>query len=127
MTLSASKITTWLACPRRFKFRYVWKIPPPWKASALALGSAVHGALETFHQQRTTGTTIAPDAVAEAEEHEGQEQERHPLHRRRYLPSSRRAQRGMLLCDPFSRTLGVTGRSATASRLSEVTGTPKRR
>jgi putative RecB family exonuclease len=65
IALSASKITTYLQCPRRYKFRYVTKTVPPWKASALALGSAVHGALETFHEQRAVGATIAPEAVAQ--------------------------------------------------------------
>jgi putative RecB family exonuclease len=63
ITLSASKLTTYLQCPRRYKFRYVSKIPPPWKASALALGSAVHGALETFHQQRAEHACMTPEAV----------------------------------------------------------------
>jgi putative RecB family exonuclease len=66
IALSASKITTYLQCPRRYKFRYVTKIVPPWKASALALGSAVHGALETFHQQRVAGgVTMTPESVAQ--------------------------------------------------------------
>ncbi len=64
MTLSASKIGTFLQCGRKFRFRYIDRIPAPWKASALALGSAVHGALQTFHEQRITGATMTPDAVS---------------------------------------------------------------
>jgi CRISPR/Cas system-associated exonuclease Cas4 (RecB family) len=64
MSLSASKITTYLQCPRKFRFRYVLRIPTPWKASALALGSAVHGALETFHEQRSRGASMTPESVA---------------------------------------------------------------
>jgi CRISPR/Cas system-associated exonuclease Cas4 (RecB family) len=64
MTLSASKLTSYLQCPRRFKFRYVTKVRSPWKASALALGSAVHGALETFHEHRSLGESLTPDSVA---------------------------------------------------------------
>ena len=63
ITLSASKITTYLQCPRRYRFRYVMRLQPEWKAAALALGSAVHGALETFHRQRAAGATMAPGAV----------------------------------------------------------------
>lgn len=63
IALSASKITTYLMCPRKFKFRYVLRVPSPWKASALALGSAVHGALETFHEQRAAGASMTPESV----------------------------------------------------------------
>jgi putative RecB family exonuclease len=63
IALSASKVSSYLQCPRRFKFRYVERIPAPWKPSALALGSAVHGALETFHQQRAAGASMAPLSV----------------------------------------------------------------
>lgn len=65
ISLSASKISCYLQCPRKYKFRYVWRIQPAWKASALALGSAVHGALETLHQQRAAGATMTPESVAE--------------------------------------------------------------
>ncbi len=64
ITLSASKISTYLSCGRKFKFRYVWKIPAQWKAAALAFGSAVHGALETFHEQRVSDGTMSPEATA---------------------------------------------------------------
>lgn len=63
IALSASKITTYLQCPRRFKLRYIMRLAPAWKPAALALGSAVHGALETFHQQRAIGASMTPDAV----------------------------------------------------------------
>lgn len=63
MTLSASKIATYLQCPRKYRFRYVERLPSPWKAAALALGSAVHGALETFHEQRMTGGVLSPEAT----------------------------------------------------------------
>jgi CRISPR/Cas system-associated exonuclease Cas4 (RecB family) len=64
IALSASKITTYLQCARKYRFRYVDHVPPAWKASALALGSAVHGALETFHMQRAAGATMTPESVA---------------------------------------------------------------
>lgn len=64
ITLSASKISTYLACPRKFKFRYVWKIQAQWKAAALAFGSAVHGALETFHEQRVADLTMSAEATS---------------------------------------------------------------
>lgn len=63
IALSASKIATWLQCPRKFKLRYIVKMPPAWKSSALALGSAVHSSLEMFHQQRAIGATMTPEGV----------------------------------------------------------------
>jgi putative RecB family exonuclease len=63
IALSASKIATYLQCPRRYRFRYVARIPAPWKPSALAFGSAVHAALETFHRQRAAGALMMPAAV----------------------------------------------------------------
>lgn len=64
IALSASKLTCYLQCARRYKFRYELKIAPPWKASALALGSAVHATIETFHQQRMVGASMVPEAAA---------------------------------------------------------------
>lgn len=61
--LSASQIATYLLCPRRYKFRYVARIRAMWKPSALALGGAVHAALEIFHRQRVAGASMAPAAV----------------------------------------------------------------
>lgn len=62
--LSASKIGTFLQCGRKFRFRYINRMPPSHKAAALGFGSAVHGALETFHQQRAAGASMTPNAVA---------------------------------------------------------------
>lgn len=64
IALSPSKITCYLGCPRRYWCRYIRKITPSHKAAALGFGSAVHGALETFHQQRAAGASMTPDAVA---------------------------------------------------------------
>lgn len=51
-TISPSRITSYLQCARKFAFRYVEKIPPAWKAAALAFGSAVHTSLQVFHERR---------------------------------------------------------------------------
>ena len=63
IALSASKITSYLQCPRKYRFRYIDRMPSRWKAAALALGSAVHGALETFHEQRAQGRAMSPEAA----------------------------------------------------------------
>lgn len=65
-TISPSQITTYLACPRKFAFRYVERLPPAWKSAALAFGSAVHSALEVFHQRRLDGDTPEPNDIAAA-------------------------------------------------------------
>jgi putative RecB family exonuclease len=62
--ITASKIQMYLTCPRKFAFRYVEKVPPAWKSAALALGSAVHSALQVFHEKRMEGITAPADEVA---------------------------------------------------------------
>ncbi len=63
-SITASKIQAYLTCPRKFAFRYIEKVPPAWKAAALALGSAVHSALQVFHEKRMEGITAPADEVA---------------------------------------------------------------
>lgn len=50
--ISPSRITSYLQCARKFAFRHVEKIPPAWKAAALAFGSAVHSSLQVFHERK---------------------------------------------------------------------------
>lgn len=64
IALSASKISTYLSCARKYKFRYLQRWPVQWKAAALGFGSAVHGALETFHEHRAADLTMSPEAAA---------------------------------------------------------------
>lgn len=45
--LSYSSISTWLMCPRSFKYKYVEKIPTP-TSPALIFGSAVHDTVEEY-------------------------------------------------------------------------------
>ena len=63
-TITASKITTYLMCARKFAFRYVEEIPPAWKSSALAFGSAIHSALEAFHSAKKDGRLMSAEEVA---------------------------------------------------------------
>jgi len=53
--LSVSQITTWLACPRKYRFRYVDKREPESRSGNLAFGSAVHSAIEWWHNERIAG------------------------------------------------------------------------
>ncbi len=50
-TISPSQIQAYLACPRKFSFRYVERVRPTFRAVALAFGSAIHGALSFFHRK----------------------------------------------------------------------------
>lgn len=65
-TITASKITGYLQCPRKYAFRYAWKVPSPWRASGLAFGSAVHSGLRVFHEARKIGAELDPEAVIHA-------------------------------------------------------------
>lgn len=62
--ISASQITSYLLCPMKYRFRYIDGIPPAWKSSALAFGSAVHTALEWFHSELLAGNNPPAEEAA---------------------------------------------------------------
>ena len=47
--LSFSSISTYQACPLRWYFRYVEKLPEGTRSASLAFGSAIHGALQRHY------------------------------------------------------------------------------
>ena len=53
--LSASQINTYLGCSLKYKYSYIDEIPKPFKPAALALGSALHSALEWLHKKWQNG------------------------------------------------------------------------
>lgn len=53
--LSVSQITTYLGCPRKYRFRYVDKLEAERRSSDLAFGSAVHSAIEWWQRERIAG------------------------------------------------------------------------
>ena len=55
--LSYSSISTWLMCPRSWRYRYVDKVPAP-KSPALVFGSAFHDAVEA-HVRDQDDTPLA--------------------------------------------------------------------
>jgi putative RecB family exonuclease len=61
--ISISRVSTYLACPLKYKFEHVDKIPKPFRASALAFGGSVHAALEWYQKERLAGKTPEADAV----------------------------------------------------------------
>lgn len=53
--VSVSQVQTYLACPLKYRFQYVDKIPRPWRIAAMAFGSSIHAAVEWFHRERLAG------------------------------------------------------------------------
>jgi len=60
--VSPSRLNTWLACPLKFKFKYIDGIQSP-TSSAAFVGKAVHMGLELFYRHRQLGVTLATQAV----------------------------------------------------------------
>lgn len=61
--LSVSQITTYLGCPRKYRFRYVERREPESRSADLGFGSAVHSAIEWYFTERIAGRAPAEDAV----------------------------------------------------------------
>ena len=56
--ISPSRLNCWLACPLKFKARYVDHTKTP-TMSSLVLGKAVHHAFEVVYRHRQLGVTLA--------------------------------------------------------------------
>lgn len=52
---SASQLSTYAACPRRYEMKYVLHLAPERRGTGLALGSAVHGATAWWFEERVAG------------------------------------------------------------------------
>jgi hypothetical protein len=61
--LSATRITTWLACGLRYYFRYVARVEPQSKPAALAFGHAIHSSLEAFHVELINRHRTSADQI----------------------------------------------------------------
>jgi len=61
--ISVSQITSYLLCPRKYAFRYVYGYEPERKAVALAFGTSIHAALAWFNQQKMAGQEINPEIL----------------------------------------------------------------
>ncbi|MBI4438198.1 PD-(D/E)XK nuclease family protein [Candidatus Uhrbacteria bacterium] len=53
--LSVSQVTSWLRCPRAYRYRYLVKREPESRSGNLAFGSAVHSAIEWWQGERIAG------------------------------------------------------------------------
>jgi putative RecB family exonuclease len=61
--LSVSQVQSYLGCSLQYRFRYVDRIPPPWRPAALAFGSSIHAAAEWFQRKRLEGLTPSAEEV----------------------------------------------------------------
>jgi putative RecB family exonuclease len=61
--LSASQINLYLACPVKYRLRYIDQVPPAFKSSSLVLGSAVHSAIEWLQNQWLAGERPAEEEL----------------------------------------------------------------
>ncbi len=64
--LSVSQLSSWLMCPRKWRFQYLDKLPWPTVPASLVFGSAIHGALGAFHEARLEGQTADLDELIAA-------------------------------------------------------------
>lgn len=69
-TLSPSKLTTYLACPTKYKWTYVdprgkWYVR---SKSYYSFGTSLHHVLQRFHDNEDTGVTTTDEAIAALEE-----------------------------------------------------------
>jgi putative RecB family exonuclease len=64
-SISASQLNCYLGCSLQYKFRYVDKLPRPWRAASMAFGTSIHSAIEWFHRERIDGRVpLASAAVS---------------------------------------------------------------
>lgn len=60
---SASRVDAYLRCPRQYAFKYVEHVSPETRPAALALGRAVHSAIEWLHLELMDGQKPEPRDV----------------------------------------------------------------
>ena len=63
--LSASQITVYLDCSLKYRYNYIDRLPKPFRASGLALGSAIHAAVEWFHNIWAAGQEVDLESVCD--------------------------------------------------------------
>lgn len=63
--ISYTQLSTYLACPLRYRFQYVEMIPPAFTPSALVFGQCLHEAAAAFHEFRLMGDDLSPSQLAD--------------------------------------------------------------
>ena len=61
--LSYSQISCYMACSLQYRLKYVEKIEPAFKSSALAFGSAIHESVAAYYQTKLEGDELRPDQM----------------------------------------------------------------
>lgn len=64
--VSFSRVSTWLQCPRRYRYRYVDEAEEEITSASLLLGSAIHEAVELFMKALKAGQPASEDEVIRA-------------------------------------------------------------
>ena len=63
--LSHSQISTYLACPLRYKFHYMDQLAPEFTAAALVFGQAIHAAAAAQYQTHLEGDALRIDQMVD--------------------------------------------------------------
>lgn len=66
MEISASKITTYLDCPLKYKFKYIDRIEPEEIQPGLALGSSFHRTIKHFYKRLMEGQNLTTEQLEAA-------------------------------------------------------------
>src|SRR6478672_9408315 len=61
---SAAQLALYAACLRKYRYRYVDEVEPEFQSVSLALGSAVHSAIQWFYGCLADGNRPGPDDIA---------------------------------------------------------------
>jgi putative RecB family exonuclease len=61
---SAAQLGLYATCPRKYRYKYIDEFEPEFKSVSLALGSAVHSAIQWFYDRRNNGCTTARQEIA---------------------------------------------------------------
>jgi putative RecB family exonuclease len=75
MYLSYSQISTYMACPLKYKFHYMDAVEPEFTPVSLAFGAAIHEAVATYYQNRLEGNNLSPSEMLGVYRHEWMKQE----------------------------------------------------
>jgi putative RecB family exonuclease len=75
MYLSYSQISTYMACPLKYKFHYMDTVEPEFTPVSLAFGAAIHEAVATYYQNRLEGNNLSPSEMLGVYRHEWRKQE----------------------------------------------------
>ncbi|MCC6575140.1 MAG: PD-(D/E)XK nuclease family protein [Planctomycetes bacterium] len=60
---SYSRLSTWLRCPRKYRYRYVEQVEDERTAPALIFGTAIHEACEVFFRSLPSGNPVSLDEM----------------------------------------------------------------